>query len=637
MRPFNEEPDQRRSRLTSALAILFSFAMIAAACGGSSSDSADSAGGGSDDGGSEGESASPTTAVLATTAPPESGPTQGGTLVYGMEADSANGWAPYRVSCAISCYRVLATVSDTLFVPNVDGGVSGVLVESYESNADFTEWTFTIRDGIKFHDGEPLDGAAVAFNLNTCRFSSLTGPAVATISDIQAEGQVVTISMSSPWAPFPANMAGGSCSYMFSPKWLASLPDVPMRTEGAPFFSEEIAALPADGDPTAPVGLGAFKFVSYEPGNGNSFVAERNEDYWRGPNGVTGEELPYLDRMELVVAVDIASRSNGVASGEFSIIHTSNADEIVRLEDNPDLNVIKANDFGETSYTMLNVAQGDNPTLAFLRGEAAPIPMDPEGANAENPLVHKACRRALAFATDNQRIADERGAGIVEVANGPFPPGSMGYLEDSGFPGFDIDEALVEWEQCKTDAGTDVISFRFDTTNDPFNVETNELVISMWKEAFGDEIEATISPTEQGSYIGLALTGAFQAQAWRSHGGTDPDTQFLWWFSGTASPIGELALNFGRFQDPVIDAALLTQRATDDVDVRRAAAEDINRSFGENVWNLWSVWNLWGIASNPNVNGITDMTTPDGDTQRGIVSGSHPMIGIWCTDGECNP
>ena len=618
------------------LALLFSFAMIAAACGGSSSDSAGSDGGGSDDGGSEGESATPTTAVVATTEPPASGPTQGGTLVYGMEADSANGWAPYRVSCAISCYRVLASVSDTLFVGNTDGGVSGVLVESYESNADFTEWTFVLRDGITFHDGEPFDAAAAKLNIDSCRFSSLTGPALSTIADTQADGQTLTITMSSSWAPFPFNMAGGQCSYMFSPKWLSSLEDLPQRNADAAFFDADIAAVPADGDPTAPVGLGAFTFVSYEPGNGNSFIAERNEDYWRGPNGITGEELPYLDRIEMVVAVDIASRSNGVASGQFSVIHTANSDEIKRLDDNEDVNIIMANDFGETSYTMLNVAQGDNPTLAFLTGSETPIPMDPEGVNADNPLIHKACRRALAWATDNDRLAEERGGGIVEVANGPFPPGSMGYLEETGYPGFDIDEALVEWEQCKTDAGTDLISFQFDTTNAPFNVETNELVISMWKDAFGDEIEATISPTEQGSYIGLALTGAFQAFGWRNHGGIDPDTQFLWWFSGTASPIGNLALNFGRFQDPVIDAALITQRSTDDPEVRRAAAEDINRSFGENVWNLWSTWTLWGIASNPNVNGITDMQTPDGDTQRGIVSGSHPMIGMWCTDGACN-
>lgn len=416
---------------------------------------------------------------------------------------------------------------------------------------------------------------------------------------------------------------------MFSPEWLKSLEDLPQRNEDSPFYDAEIAAVPADGDPTAPVGLGGYTFVSYQPGNGNSFVAKKNPDYWRGPNGITGENLPYLDEVEVVVVVDVSSRANGVESGEFHIIHTSNSDEISRLQDNDDLNVIAANDFGETSYLMINSAQGTNPYL----GDA---PLDPDGANASNPLVHLSCRKALAHAMDRERLAQERGAGIVEPANGPFPPGSMGYLDDSGYPAYDIALAQESFAQCQTDAGTDTISFRFDTTNDPFNVETNNLIISMWKEAFGDNIDATISPTEQGSYIGLALTGNFQMFAWRSHGGTDPDQQFLWWHSATAYPIGSLALNFGRFQDPDIDAALAAQRASSDPEVRREAAEAVNRSFGANVWNLWTTWTLWAVAANQNVQGITDFVTPEGDTVRPMVAGSHPMLGMWCTGGNCD-
>ncbi|MEZ5228691.1 MAG: hypothetical protein R2710_19110 [Acidimicrobiales bacterium] len=55
------------------------------------------------------------------------------------------------------------------------------------------------------------------------------------------------------------------------------------------------------------------------------------------------------------------------------------------------------------------------------------------------------------------------------------------------------------------------------------------------------------------------------------------------------------------------------------------------------MWNLWSTWTLWGIVSNHNVQGVTDETTPDGDTRRPVISGSHPMVGIWCVDGNCNP
>ncbi len=629
-----------RTKWTSLLALLLSFALVAAACG--SGDSEGSDGGGTDDSdeSTEEEESAPTTAVpVEDEDEGDTGPTEGGKLVYGLEADSANPWAPHRVSCAISCMTILGAISDTLMAPAEDGTIVPNLLESMEANEDYTVWTMTAREGISFHDGTPFDGDAIAFNINACRFSPLTGPALANIGDVQADGMTVTLTMNSPWAAYPASVAAAStsssCSYMFSPTWLASLEDVPFRNAEAPFYVEEIAATPADGDPAAPVGLGAFEFVSYTPGNGNSFVATRNEDYWRGPNGVTGESLPYLDEVEFVVAVDIASRSAGVESGQFDVIHTANADEIVSLEENEDLDTIVASDFGETSHILLNSAQGENPTVAALRGLDAPVAMDPESSNASSPLIHLSCRKALAHAIDRQRIADERYGGIAEPANGPFPPGAMGYLEDSGYPDFDIDAAATEMETCLADTGTDTIQFTFNTTNDPFNVETNQLIADMWGEAFGDTVETSITPVEQGQYIGLALSGAFQAQGWRNHGGTDPDVQFLWWFSGTASPIGELALNFGRFQDPVIDENLGIQRQSADPATRQAAVEAINQSFGENVWNLWTVWTVWGVSSNHNVQNLLGQVAPGGEALRPIIAGRHFLPQVYCIDGNC--
>jgi ABC-type transport system substrate-binding protein len=149
----------------------------------------------------------------------------------------------------------------------------------------------------------------------------------------QAEGQVVTLTTQSPWVSLPAAFASGhGCSYMLSGEWLKTLPDLPQRDPANPVYDEAIAAVPASGDPAQPVGLGAFKFESYTPGNGNSFKAVRNDDYWRGdgPNG-TGEGMPYLDAIEIVVSVDIDGRSNAVRSGEFHIMHTSNTDEIARF------------------------------------------------------------------------------------------------------------------------------------------------------------------------------------------------------------------------------------------------------------------------------------------------------------------
>ncbi len=611
-------------RIKKILALLFVFSLVAAAC--SSSDGSE----GGDDTSETSESATATTvtATETTVAEAATGPVNGGRLVYGVEADSANPWAHYRTSCAISCFAIFGAVSDPLFATLDGGGAGHNLVESSSHSDDYMEWTWEIREGVNFHDGTPLDGAAVAFNINACRFSSLTGAALGNIADIQTEGQTVTFTLASPWVPFNQNFSGGSCSYMFSPTWLGSLADIPFRTEGAPFYSEALAATPADGDPAAPVGLGPFVFESYTPGNANSFIANKNEDYWRGPNGVTGEELPYLDSIEIVVSVDIASRSAALESGQFDIIHTANADEIKRFQDDGEFTVIAANDFGDTSYILLNHSAGTNPTLGG-------IDMDPEGANASSPLIHLSCRKALAHATDNNRLAAERGAGIVAVANGPFPPGSIGYLEDTGYPEFDLDLAVAEMEKCKADAGTDVIQFSHNTTNDSFNIETNQLIQSMWTEAFGDTVQVTLQPIEQGQYIGLALAGAFQAQGWRQHAGTDPDTQFLWWHSGAASPNGQIALNFGRLQDPVIDENLVIQRTNPDPDARREAAEAINRSFAENVWYLWNTWTLWGVMADPRVQEITNGSVATGEATHPFIAGRHGLAQIWCLEGDC--
>jgi peptide/nickel transport system substrate-binding protein len=527
---------------------------------------------------------------------------------------------------------IFRAISDPLFITGPEGEIQPYLVENVQPSEDLMTWTFDVKEGITFHDGTPLDGQAVADNIMACKLSPLTGPAFTFVESATAEGQTVTVAYSQPDAVGPQLLRDEVCGYMFSPTWMKTLPNYPLLTE------EERAA--ATGDPAAPVGLGPFQFESYTPGNGNSFVATRFEDYWRGdgPNSVTGEGLPYLDEVEFVVAVDIQGRSNGIQSGQFDIIHTANADEINKFIGNEDFTLIQANDFGETSYVLLNVGAGENPTLAAIRGVAS-LPMDPGSLNASSPLLVESCRRALAHAIDLERWSQERNAGLTTPANGPFPPGSPGYLEDSGYPAFDLAAADAEMETCLGETGTDSIEFSFNTTNDPYNVESNTLTAAMWNEAFGDRVNVTIQPIEQGQYIGLALAGTFQAQGWRNHGGVDPTEQWFWWSSATASPIdpeaGELALNFGRFQDPEIDAALGTILTNPDPAARQAAAEEVNRQFGQHVYNFWYYWTLWGVIANTNVQNITDLELPTGGTSFPIIAGKHHMAQIWCTDGNC--
>ncbi len=564
-------------------------------------------------------------------------PVHGGTLVYGIEADVANPWAPYGLTCSISCAMPLGALSDPLFDFDPDGNLVPVLAEGIESNADATEWTMTMREGVMTHDGEVFDANAAAYNINVCRASSGRGQDFVLVDDVEViDDLTVKFTLAQSWAAFPAAALDTPCgTHMMSPKWLRSLESNPLRAEsrftGEDLIDQETVDTPADGDQAAPVSMGAFKFVEYTPGNGNGMTVERFEDYWRGdgPNSVTGEGLPYLDGIEFVIAVDIASRSAALQSGQFDIIHTANADEIADFRDNnPDFVRLEANKFGETNYFLIN--QADNEEL------------DPEGKNATNPTTDVRVRRALAHAMDRQRVADERGAGIVQVANGPFAPGQPGFLEDNGYPEFDPAAALALLEEYINDpersdgkAVGDPIGFNFNTTNDAFNVETNQLVASMWDDAFGDLIEVEITPIEQGQYVGLAVVGEYEVQGWRQHGGTDHDTQLRFWVSDTVAPIGTPTFNFGRFHDPDLDALADASRKETDPAARLAIFEDMNRLFGERVYFLVTNHTLWGIIAGPYVRDIAPLPLPDGGETFPVISGSHAVTQLWCDGGNC--
>ncbi len=181
----------------------------------------------------------------------------------------------------------------------------------------------------------------------------------------------------------------------------------------------------------------------------------------------------------------------------------------------------------------------------------------------------------------------------------------------------------------------DPISFRFRSTNDPFNVETNQLIVSMWDDAFGDLIDVELEVIEQGEYVNQVVVGSYEMANWRQHGGADHDTQLRFWISATAAPIGTPTFNFGRFHDPDLDALADASRATTDPDERREIFEDMNRLFGERVYILPTTWTLWAMIANPYVQDIAPLTTADGVDTFPVIAGAHSVTQIWCTGGSC--
>ena len=548
-------------------------ALVAAACGGS-----DDSGGGGGGGGGNAEG--------TTTTAPTAEPVRGGTLVYAVEADTAAPWLPSAMICAAACH---STVGRTIFEPLVmlgnDGQPYPYLLESFDHNDDFTVWTLVVRQGIKFHDGTDLNADAVAFNLTNQKGSALIGPAVQPIQDITSDGaSTVTVTMSEPWPAFPTYL-NSQLGYMGSPTWI--------QAATAPGAPESLK--------TQPVGTGPFKFASYESGENGKLTATRFEDYWRGdgPNSLTNEGLPYLDGIEVRFIPDGSARSAALEAGDIDLLQTSNGTEINDLEnaDGVDVTVLDNPFETETAYLLIN-------NMAQVNG-------------ADNPMADIRVRRALAMATSNEVLNEARAAGRWEIANGPFPPGTIGHLDDTGYPAFDVEGAQELLAEVEAETGSPV-QIADKTTNDPFNLTTAELLKETWEEA---GFQVTIDQIPQGEFINEALAGNFQVFGWRNHSGIDPDQQFVWWSSTTSTGI---ALNFGRIVDPEVDRLLTEIRTSTDEAARTAAAEDLNRFFAENVNNIWNNWVFWALAHDDNVFNVRGTSIPDApEGVRGINMGAN--------------
>jgi peptide/nickel transport system substrate-binding protein len=555
-------------------ALLLAFGLIAAACGGSDDSSGD-AGGDNARGEESGD--------------PDDGaePQRGGSIIFAREAETSSPWTPSAMICDVACHQAIKGIYDTLTWPDADGEVHGMLLESIEPNADFTEWTLTPREGIQFHDGTPWDIDALNTHFETMRASVLVGNVFNDIRDQQIQGNTLVLTMRNPWTHFPLFLAGQP-GYVASPTWLAAVE--------AGTASE-----------TEPVGTGPFEFAEYSPGD--SFRMTRNENYWLiAPDG---EPYPYLDEIEFLVQAENQTRDNAIISGDIDITHMDSGDSIERLRqeaDNGTINLFEIDQRQETGYVLINSS-------------------DPNAAVSDVRI-----RQAMAYAFDHVVENQSRNAGIFEIANGPFSPGSIGYLEDTGFPEFDLEQATALVDEYESDTGQDA-TIAYKTTTDPFNLQTAELYRGFW-EAAG--MTVTLDQIEQGEFITQALIGNFEAFGWRNHGGFDPDTQEVWWTSENAAPAGEIGLNFGRIDDPVIDENLDIVRESQDPAERQAAAEEINRQFGEQVYNIWTSWVIWAIPYQSRVHGVqTPVVMPDGteSTVTGIgFTGAINLQQLWVDD-----
>ncbi|MGI9576652.1 MAG: ABC transporter substrate-binding protein [Microthrixaceae bacterium] len=555
--PGHRRTVRRASLFASMLAVL---ALLAGACG-------------SDDGSSEdGDGTETETAA-------EGEPSYGGELRYAIEAANSGGWCLPEAELAISGIQVAKAIYDTLTAPNADGEYVPFLAQSVEPNETFDQWTITLREGVKFHDGTDLTAEVVKNNLDAYRgeyparqplltvfvFENLTS--VDIVDDL-----TLTVTTASPWPAFPA--------YLYYSGRIGIMAQA--QLDDQEFCDSDL------------IGTGPFVFEDWVPGD--TLSATRNENYWMSDSD--GNQLPYLDEVEFVTITEPTVRTNALLSGDINALHNTSASETEALRaaaDDGDVKIYESTAGAESSY------------LLFNSGKA--------------PFNNILARQAAAYALDREEMRQVVYLDINEIASGPFAPGVMGYLEDTGMPEHDLEMAKDLVAQYESETG-EPFEFTAVILNTGTSIQTAQFVQEQFKQA---GITMNIRQVEQAAEIDTALGDDWEMLDWRQHPGDDPDTQYIWWASG-------LPTNFNKMEDPEIDRLLEEGRVETDPAKRTEIYEELNRYFAEQLYNVWTVWVNAVIATADDVDGINGVfgpNLPDGSAPTEILGGGHPITGMW--------
>jgi len=270
------------------------------------------------------------------------------------------------------------------------------LSEKWDISSDGKQITFTIRKGIKFHDGTDLDGAAVKFSFDRILDPATASPAKAQMGTLQSvdlvDPNTVRFNFTDPYAPFFTNISLGYGGIV-SP--------TAVKKFGANFGHN-------------PVGSGPFKLKEWA--TGQKITLERYAEYknFRTDGANTGPA--YLDTIEFKIIADAATRLAALQSGELDVSDVD-VHQVDKIKNDPKYQI---------------VIWKDATDMDFL-----------EYAN-KAPFTDLALRQAIAYSIDRDSIVKSAWNGYATANLNPQPVGVAGWDatigKQYGYP-FDLDKA----------------------------------------------------------------------------------------------------------------------------------------------------------------------------------------------------
>jgi peptide/nickel transport system substrate-binding protein len=248
----------------------------------------------------------------------------------------------------------------------------------------------------------------------------------------------------------------------------------------------------------------------------------------------------------------------------------------------------------------MNVANKDladyrkgRPGFRYVESQGAPVMTIMN--NAKAPFDDVRVRQAVVSATDSATIIDALSNGTATAANGPFPPDSPYAVADTGYPTYDPDHAEQLVSDYKAATGS-APKFTYQTVGASDAEELATALEQMWADVGMDvTVDTSLDLTR---LILSVATGGYQMSLWQFQDFADPDLLLYNYFHTGGS------LNFEKYSNPEVDAALDTGRTNPDPAARRAAYATVSRALGRDVPVLFGAYTLTGVACRDTVAGV---------------------------------
>ena len=230
---------------------------------------------------------------------------------------------------------------DTLFALDANYEVQPQMVDTYSISDDGKTYEFTLRAGLKFHDGAPVTSTDVIASIERWMGKDSLGAEIAKRLDRleEVDADTFRILLKEPFAPVLAGLG---------------------RMTAYPLFimPERLAKEPIGDRLPELIGSGPFKFVEWQPGV--KFVVAKFEDYIprdEPPSNLAGGKIAMVDRIERITMPDDMSAVNALLAGEIDMVTELPYDTIPLLESDSNINVSPKPLLGKSIQIVLNHTQ----------------------------------------------------------------------------------------------------------------------------------------------------------------------------------------------------------------------------------------------------------------------------------------